>query len=37
MSEGRMTDEEWKKIVYDDKRAEELKKYRPAWYEKLEK
>ena len=37
LSEGRMTDEEWKKIVYDPARAEELEKYRPAWYGELEK
>ncbi len=29
-----MTDEEWKKIVYDN-RADELRKYHPAWYEEL--
>jgi hypothetical protein len=32
LSEGRMTDEEWKKIVYDPSRAEELKQYHPDWY-----
>jgi hypothetical protein len=37
LSEGRMTDEEWKKIVYDPARAEELEKYRPAWHGELEK
>ena len=35
LAEGRMTDEEWKKIVYDDSRADELKKYHPAWYKEL--
>jgi hypothetical protein len=37
LSEGRMTDEEWKKIVYDENRAEELERLRPAWYRELEK
>jgi hypothetical protein len=37
LSEGRMTDEEWKAIVYDASRAEELEKYRPAWHGELEK
>lgn len=37
MSEGRMTDEEWKEIVYDDSRAEEVKEFRPSWYEELYK
>jgi hypothetical protein len=37
LSEGRMTDEEWKKIVYDESRAKELEKFRPAWYGELEK
>jgi hypothetical protein len=34
---GRMTDEEWKELVYDEERAEELEKYRPAWHGELEK
>jgi hypothetical protein len=37
LGEGRMTDEEWKKLVYDDAREEELKKYHPSWYEELTK
>jgi hypothetical protein len=37
LSDGRLTDEEWKKIVYDDSRAKELEQYRPAWYQKLTK
>jgi hypothetical protein len=37
LSEGRMTDEEWKKIVYDPSRSEELEKYRPAWHGEFEK
>jgi hypothetical protein len=37
LGEGRMTDEEWKKLVYDISRAEELKEYRPAWHGELEK
>ncbi|MGI6252701.1 MAG: DUF3160 domain-containing protein [Aminivibrio sp.] len=35
MGDGRMTDEEWKEIVYDDSRAEEVKQFRPPWYEEL--
>lgn len=35
LADGRMTDEEWKDIVYDPKKAEELEKLHPAWYEKL--
>jgi hypothetical protein len=35
LSDGRMTDEEWKKLVYDESRADELKKLHPAWYEKF--
>jgi hypothetical protein len=35
LSDGRMTDEEWKKIVYDDRRADELKECHPDWYEGL--
>ena len=34
LSDGRMTDEEWRSIVYDPKKADELKKFLPAWYEK---
>ncbi|MDR2528440.1 MAG: DUF3160 domain-containing protein [Synergistaceae bacterium] len=37
LSEGRMTNEEWKDVVYDPARAEELEKYRPAWRGELEK
>jgi len=37
LGDGRMTDEEWKKMVYDDGRADELRKYHPAWYEELRK
>jgi hypothetical protein len=37
LSEGRMTDEEWKEIVYCEDRAEELERYRPAWYRELER
>ncbi|MDR1579396.1 MAG: DUF3160 domain-containing protein [Synergistaceae bacterium] len=37
LSDGRMTDDEWKKIVYDEARAEELEGLRPAWYRELEK
>jgi hypothetical protein len=35
--EERMTDEEWKAIVYDPSRAEELEKFRPSWYEEFKK
>jgi hypothetical protein len=28
----RMTDDQWKEIVYDPTRAEELEKFRPDWY-----
>ncbi|MCL1876232.1 MAG: DUF3160 domain-containing protein [Synergistaceae bacterium] len=31
----RMTDEEWRTIVYDAERAEELEKFRPYWYEEF--
>jgi hypothetical protein len=34
---GRMTDEEWKALVYDQARSGELKKHHPAWYEELRK
>ncbi|MDR1020312.1 MAG: DUF3160 domain-containing protein [Synergistaceae bacterium] len=37
LSLGRMTDDEWKEIVYDKNRAEKLEKLRPAWHEELEK
>jgi hypothetical protein len=37
LGDGRMTDEEWKSLVYDDSRADELKKYHPSWYENLAK
>lgn len=37
LGEGRMTDEEWKEIVYDDSRAKELEEFRPPWYEELYK
>jgi hypothetical protein len=33
----RMTDEEWKKIVYDPARAEELESLRPDWYGEFRK
>jgi hypothetical protein len=35
-SEQRMTDGEWKKIVYDPSRAEELHRLQPSWYGRLE-
>jgi hypothetical protein len=34
---GRMTDEEWKELVYNFSRADELKKYHPSWYENITK
>jgi hypothetical protein len=37
LADGRMTDGEWKALVYDDSRADELKKYHPSWYENLAK
>ena len=37
LSDGRMPDEEWKALVYDDSRADELRKYHPSWYENLAK
>jgi hypothetical protein len=37
LGEGRMTDEEWKKLVYDDSRADELKEFHPLWYDELTK
>ena len=33
----RMTDQEWREIVYDPNRAEELEKYRPEWHEEFKK
>ena len=33
----RMTDEEWRAIVYDPDRADELEKYRPGWYGEFKK
>jgi hypothetical protein len=33
----RMTDEEWRAIVYDPARAEELEKFRPSWHEEYKK
>ena len=32
---ARMTDAEWKKLVYDAKRRDELETLRPAWYKNL--
>ena len=37
LGDGRMTDEEWKALVYNDGRSGELKQYHPAWYEELRK
>ena len=37
LSEGRMDDDRWKKIVYDPKKQGELKKYQPDWIEKINK
>jgi hypothetical protein len=34
---GRMTDEEWRAIVYDPNRADELEKFRPSWYGEFKK
>ena len=36
-SEKRWTDEEWKKLVYDEDRAEELEGYHPTWWKELSK
>lgn len=36
MDEGRLTDQEWREIVYDNRRADELRQLRPAWYKELE-
>jgi len=33
----RMTDEEWRAIVYDPARADELEKFRPDWYGEFKK
>jgi hypothetical protein len=35
ISEGRLNDEEWKKIVYDKNAQQKLEKLRPAWYQNL--
>ncbi|MCL1941524.1 MAG: DUF3160 domain-containing protein [Synergistaceae bacterium] len=35
MSDGRMTDEEWKKLVYDKARQSELEKLAPQWSKDL--
>ncbi|MDL2263786.1 DUF3160 domain-containing protein [Synergistaceae bacterium OttesenSCG-928-I11] len=35
LSEGRMTDQEWREIAYDPARTEELSKLHPAWYGNL--
>lgn len=32
---GRMTDQEWRKIVYDPDKAEKLRELHPAWYGEL--
>lgn len=37
LGEGRMTDEEWKAMVYDKARSGELKNHHPGWYEELRK
>lgn len=37
ISEGRMNDDQWKKLIYDKKKQEQLKKYQPAWIEKINK
>ncbi|GHT00707.1 hypothetical protein AGMMS50276_27180 [Synergistales bacterium] len=36
LEEGRLTDEEWRTIVYDEARDDELKKLHPAWYGELD-
>ena len=36
IDEGRLTDQEWREIVYDDSRADELRQLRPEWYKELE-
>lgn len=35
MSDGRMTDEEWKPLVYGEEHQDELEALRPAWYKHL--
>jgi len=35
LSEGRMTDEEWRELVYDETRQGELEKLAPLWTEDL--
>ena len=35
LEEGRMNDDQWKAIVYNPKRQNDLKKYLPAWHGKL--
>jgi hypothetical protein len=35
LSDGRLTDEEWKKTVYGASRPDGLEKYRPGWYGEL--
>lgn len=34
LSEGRMNDDQWKEIVYDEAKQDELEELRPAWYRK---
>jgi hypothetical protein len=36
LGDGRMTDEEWKKIVYDESRQNDLQKLHPLWYGEFE-
>lgn len=36
LSKGRMTDAEWRKLVYDETRADELAALHPAWYGALD-
>jgi hypothetical protein len=36
LQDGRLTDEEWRTIVYDEARGDELKKLHPAWYGELD-
>lgn len=36
LSDGRMTDAEWRNIVYDPSRADELDELRPSWYGSLD-
>ncbi len=33
----RMTDEDWRAIVYDPARADELEGFRPSWHEEFKK